>query len=64
MRNALIVLGVLNFLGMIFTFLVPESNGKSLEEMSRENEGDEDDDGKAAEEIEMKGSLNSRTVPV
>jgi len=37
-KNALIVLGVVNFLGMLFTFLVPESNGRSLEEMSRENE--------------------------
>ncbi|KAA8550755.1 hypothetical protein F0562_002439 [Nyssa sinensis] len=37
-RNSLIVLGVVNFLGMAFTFLVPESKGKSLEEMSGENE--------------------------
>ncbi|KAM6592219.1 hypothetical protein CsatA_014824 [Cannabis sativa] len=37
-RNSLIVLGVVNFLGMLFTFLVPESKGKSLEEMSGENE--------------------------
>nr|QWT69271.1 Pht1;3 [Panax notoginseng] len=37
-KNSLIVLGVVNFLGMMFTFLVPESKGKSLEEMSRENE--------------------------
>ncbi|XP_075650468.1 inorganic phosphate transporter 1-4-like [Castanea sativa] len=37
-KNALIVLGVVNFLGMLFTFLVPESNGRSLEDMSRENE--------------------------
>ncbi|XP_055813168.1 low affinity inorganic phosphate transporter 1-like [Solanum dulcamara] len=37
-RNSLIVLGVVNLLGAFFTFLVPESKGKSLEEMSRENE--------------------------
>jgi PHS family inorganic phosphate transporter-like MFS transporter len=41
-RNSLIVLGVVNFFGMCFTFLVPESNGKSLEEMSRENEDEGD----------------------
>lgn len=40
-RNSLIVLGVINFLGLLFTFLVPESKGKSLEEMCRENEGGE-----------------------
>ena len=37
-RNTLIVLGVVNFLGLLFTFLVPESKGKSLEEMSGEAE--------------------------
>ncbi|KAL9682938.1 hypothetical protein QQ045_014750 [Rhodiola kirilowii] len=57
-RNSLMVLGVVNFLGMLFTFLVPESNGKSLEEMSRENEGDDDKD------AEMTTAGNSRTVPV
>ncbi|KAL4567458.1 hypothetical protein LXL04_023042 [Taraxacum kok-saghyz] len=40
-RYSLIVLGVINFLGMVFTFLVPEPNGKSLEELSGENEEDE-----------------------
>lgn len=54
-RNSLIVLGVINFLGMLFTFLVPEANGKSLEEMSGENE-----------EMEMPTTSNTtnRTVPV
>ncbi|OVA02418.1 General substrate transporter [Macleaya cordata] len=52
-KNSLIVLGVINFLGMLFTFLVPESKGKSLEEMSGENE----------EEYETAPS-DSRTVPV
>ncbi|XP_057965601.1 low affinity inorganic phosphate transporter 1-like [Malania oleifera] len=36
MKNSLIVLGVINFLGMLFTFLVPEPNGRSLEEISGE----------------------------
>ncbi|CAB4266965.1 unnamed protein product [Prunus armeniaca] len=36
MRNSLIVLGVISILGFFFKFLVPK--GKSLEEMSRENE--------------------------
>jgi PHS family inorganic phosphate transporter-like MFS transporter len=40
-KNSLLVLGVVNFFGIVFTFLVPESNGKSLEEMSGENETDE-----------------------
>ncbi|KAI3760173.1 hypothetical protein L1987_50564 [Smallanthus sonchifolius] len=37
-KNSLIVLGVINLLGTFCTFLVPESKGKSLEEMSGENE--------------------------
>ncbi|KAJ9700696.1 hypothetical protein PVL29_006156 [Vitis rotundifolia] len=37
-KNSLIVLGVVNFLGMLFTFLVPESKVQSLEGMSGENE--------------------------
>ncbi|CAK8543585.1 unnamed protein product [Lathyrus sativus] len=40
-KNSLIVLGVVNILGFLFTFLVPEANGKSLEEMSGENEEEE-----------------------
>ncbi|PON80883.1 Major facilitator, sugar transporter-like [Trema orientale] len=42
MKNSLIVLGVINLLGLLFTFLVPESKGKSLEEMPRENEDQEE----------------------
>ncbi|KAF9609307.1 hypothetical protein IFM89_015552 [Coptis chinensis] len=57
-KNSLIALGVINFLGMVFTFLVPESKGKSLEEMSGENEEDE-----ITEATEMQTSLN-RTAPV
>ncbi|KAF2285461.1 hypothetical protein P3X46_006289 [Hevea brasiliensis] len=37
-RNTLLVVGGINFFGMIFTLLVPESKGKSLEEMSGEAE--------------------------
>ncbi|KAI4345796.1 hypothetical protein L6164_012890 [Bauhinia variegata] len=40
-KNSLIMLGVVNFLGMLFTLLVPESKGKSLEELSGENDGEE-----------------------
>ena len=59
-KNSLLVLGGINFLGILFTFLVPESKGKSLEEMSRENE-DENGEGP---ELEQTSSFNSRTVPV
>ncbi|GAB4841715.1 Inorganic phosphate transporter 1-4 [Ancistrocladus abbreviatus] len=41
-KNSLIVLGVVNLLGMISTFLVPEPKGKSLEEISGENEVEEE----------------------
>ncbi|MCL7040113.1 hypothetical protein MKW94_007042 [Papaver nudicaule] len=34
-KNSLMVLGVINFIGMLFTFLVPEPNGRSLEELER-----------------------------
>ncbi|CAM8961381.1 unnamed protein product [Rhodiola kirilowii] len=43
-QNSLYVLAAVNMLGFLCTFLVPESNGKSLEEMSRETEGDDDED--------------------
>ncbi|KAI9108988.1 hypothetical protein K1719_019943 [Acacia pycnantha] len=54
MKNSLIMLGVINFVGMLFTFLVPESKGKSLEELSRENE--------EVEENGVPATLVSRTV--
>ncbi|EPS70401.1 inorganic phosphate transporter, partial [Genlisea aurea] len=41
-RYSLIMLGCVNFLGMLFTLLVPESKGKSLEEMSKENAEEEE----------------------
>ncbi|CAN6909434.1 unnamed protein product [Brassica oleracea] len=37
-KNSLIMLGVINFIGMLFTFLIPEPKGKSLEELSGESE--------------------------
>ncbi|KAG5554348.1 hypothetical protein RHGRI_012014 [Rhododendron griersonianum] len=37
-KYSLLVLGVVSLLGMVFTFLIPEPNGKSLEELSGENE--------------------------
>ncbi|WRX07699.1 Major facilitator [Theobroma cacao] len=57
-KNSLLVLGAINALGFLFTFLVPESKGKSLEEMSGENE-----DNGAEVEAEL-SSHNHRTVPV
>ncbi|KAM1795662.1 hypothetical protein ACFX11_035985 [Malus domestica] len=59
-KNSLLALGVVNFLGILFTFLVPESNGRSLEEMSGENE-EESETGTV--ELEQ-SNYNNRTVPV
>ncbi|KAJ6736235.1 SOLUTE CARRIER FAMILY 22 MEMBER [Salix viminalis] len=56
-RNSLLVLGVVNFFGILFTFLVPESNGRSLEEMSGENETDE------GSEPNLEQGSHNRTVP-
>ncbi|KAG8373165.1 hypothetical protein BUALT_Bualt12G0142700 [Buddleja alternifolia] len=55
---SLIVLGFVNALGFVFTFLVPEPKGKSLEELSGEN-----DDG-GEEMAELAGPPSHRTVPV
>uniref|UniRef100_A0A0D6QR60 Major facilitator superfamily (MFS) profile domain-containing protein n=1 Tax=Araucaria cunninghamii TaxID=56994 RepID=A0A0D6QR60_ARACU len=41
-KNALLLLAIISAMGFVCTFLVPEANGKSLEEMSGENEGDEE----------------------
>ncbi|TVU44259.1 hypothetical protein EJB05_03695, partial [Eragrostis curvula] len=51
-RNSLFVLAVCNVLGLVLTLLVPESKGKSLEELSGEN----DDEAPAV--------AHARTVPV
>lgn len=52
MKNALIMLGCINAAGFFFTFLVPETKGKSLEELSGENE-----------ELEEMGS-GRKTIPL
>lgn len=57
MKDSLIMLGAISFAGMLFTFLVPESKGKSLEELSRENEDDDDNQN-------VEHASASRTVPV
>ncbi|PON41517.1 Phosphate permease [Parasponia andersonii] len=54
-KYALVMLGVINFFGILFTLLVPESKGKALEELTGENEDGE-------ETIERTAS--SRTIPV
>nr|WEA77306.1 Pht1;2 [Wurfbainia villosa]WKE35831.1 Pht1;2 [Wurfbainia villosa] len=41
-RNSLFLLAGCNLLGLLCTFFVPETKGKSLEEMSGENEGKND----------------------
>ncbi|KAG6486624.1 probable inorganic phosphate transporter 1-8 [Zingiber officinale] len=41
-RNSLFLLAGCNLLGLLCTFFVPESKGKSLEEISGENEGKDD----------------------
>ncbi|KAJ3678607.1 hypothetical protein LUZ60_002410 [Juncus effusus] len=42
-RNSLFLLAISNLMGLIMTLFVPESKGKSLEEISRENEDEMDD---------------------
>lgn len=59
-RNALILLGVTNALGFFFTFLVPETNGKSLEELSSEND---EEQGIEVEQFERRQST-IRTAPI
>ncbi|XP_058211887.1 inorganic phosphate transporter 1-1-like [Rhododendron vialii] len=61
-KYSLIVLGFVSLFGMMFTFLVPEPNGKSLEELSGENEDDSID---AVEESppDKQGAF-FRTAPV
>ncbi|XP_061364256.1 low affinity inorganic phosphate transporter 1-like [Gastrolobium bilobum] len=54
-KNSLIMLGVVNCLGMLFTLLVPEPNGKSLEELSGENEDTSDG-------LELEGSSKTGHV--
>ena len=56
-RNALIILGAICGLGFFFTFLVPEAKGKSLEEMSGEN-NDNDDECHDQEAQHQAGTIN------
>ncbi|XP_027343829.1 probable inorganic phosphate transporter 1-5 [Abrus precatorius] len=61
MKNTLIVLACVNCLGIFCTLLVPESKGKSLEELSGENE----DEGELESAEPPHGASSSiRTVPV
>ena len=43
-RGSLFVLAGINCLGFLFTFLIPETNNKSLEELNGEAETDEGDE--------------------
>ncbi|XP_075504786.1 low affinity inorganic phosphate transporter 1 [Primulina tabacum] len=56
-KYSLIVLGCVNALGMLFTLLVPESKGRSLEDMSGENE-------ESGEDTRAQNYGENRTVPV
>lgn len=58
-KDSLIVLGFVSLMGIFCTFLVPETNGRSLEEISGENEEDISDE----TEPEKPTSYN-RTAPV
>ena len=62
MRNALIILGVINFLGMVFTLLVPESKGKSLEELSGENQLEDEAGGDTT--VQSNTTTTIGTVPL
>lgn len=56
-KNSLIILGAICGLGFICTFLVPEAKGRSLEEMSGENEDQSEGEYQVT-------SIDNRTVPV
>ncbi|KAK7268772.1 hypothetical protein RIF29_21480 [Crotalaria pallida] len=60
-RNTLIILFVVNMLGLVFTFLVPESKGKSLEEMSGEADEEETTTTTTSRESAMEAGHNVRT---
>ncbi|XP_042510890.1 inorganic phosphate transporter 1-4-like [Macadamia integrifolia] len=55
-KNALFVLAGADFLGFLFTFLVPEANGRSLEEIS--GDGEEEGGGMDEEGAQQPGSEN------
>ncbi|KAE8730465.1 putative inorganic phosphate transporter 1-5 [Hibiscus syriacus] len=52
-QKSLIILGVVSLLGTFFTFLVPESKGKSLEEMSGEAEQENENQTQTSHEIRI-----------
>ncbi|KAK8674191.1 hypothetical protein V6N13_112487 [Hibiscus sabdariffa] len=52
-QKSLIILGVVSLLGTFFTFLVPESKGKSLEEMSGEAEQENGNQTQTSHEIRV-----------
>ncbi|KAF7818420.1 inorganic phosphate transporter 1-4-like [Senna tora] len=62
-KNSLIVLGVVNILGFACTFLVPEAKGKSLEEMSGENEEEGEGEGEGNVDPEHPRAYSNQTVP-
>ncbi|XP_058766487.1 probable inorganic phosphate transporter 1-7 [Vicia villosa] len=58
-KNALILLGCVNVAGFFCTLMVPEAKGKSLEEMSGENEEEEEVD---KQDVEKSHANNNSTV--
>ncbi|XP_042503029.1 inorganic phosphate transporter 1-4-like isoform X2 [Macadamia integrifolia] len=67
-QYALIVLGVVDFFGFMFTFLIPEAKGKSIEEMSgdRERERQSSSSSSSSSLVERCSSIdscNSRSSP-
>lgn len=61
-KNSLFMLAACNMFGLMFTFLVPEANGISLEDMSKEN-NDENDDADDHQLHQLPPTSSSRTVP-
>ncbi|XP_059447813.1 low affinity inorganic phosphate transporter 1-like [Corylus avellana] len=57
-KNSLLMLGGINFFGLLFTLLVPESKGKSLEELTGENEEESE------QAVEHQASSTGNIVPV
>jgi PHS family inorganic phosphate transporter-like MFS transporter len=44
LRNSIFILASINFIGLLLTFLVPETNQQSLEDLTGENDDDSPDD--------------------
>ncbi|CAI0381770.1 unnamed protein product [Linum tenue] len=60
MQGSLFVMAGINLLGILFTLLVPESNGKSLEELSGETEAEEPA-GTAGDDVKEEAGTASAT---